>query len=127
MQKRTLLSFAVMFGLGVAWVLYGYWLFLAAGALWLLMRWRGKPPGVAGEKWRRRAVLLMCVCFFLGALHAAERTAVREARQNALSAADTLTGCGEIVKKEIRQDRIIYHLNGVKLDNRQRSIGSVLL
>ena len=127
MQKRTLLSFAVMFGLGVAWVLYGYWLFLAAGALWLLMRWRGKPPGAAGEKWRRRAVLLMCVCFFLGALHAAERTAVREARQNALSAADTLTGCGEIVKKEIRQDRIIYHLNGVKLDNRQRSIGSVLL
>ena len=127
MQKRTLLSFAVMFGLGVAWVLYGYWLFLAAGALWLLMRWRRKPPGAAGEKWRRRAVLLMCVCFFLGALHAAERTAVREARQNALAAADTLTGCGEIVKKEIRQDRIIYHLNGVKLDNRQRSIGSVLL
>ena len=58
-----------------------------------------KLPGAAGEKWRRRAVLLMCVCFFLEALHAAERTAVREARQNALSAADTLTGCGEIVKR----------------------------
>ena len=127
MQKRILLSFAVMFVLGTAWILYEHWLFWAAGALWLLIRWRKRPSGCGAGRWHRTATFLMCCCFLLGAAHGAAGTASAEARRGVLSAAGTVAGCGEIVKKEIRQDQTIYHLDGVKLEDQQRSIGSVLL